>query len=354
MSKILTRYLTKEVFIASIVVTFLLMLIFLSHQMVRFLSYAASGKLASNILLQLMGYEASYLFSLLLPLALFLGIIWVYGGLYANNELRVMQACGLSIKKLFLQTSVLAIFITTLVLFLMLWVNPYVAKEKYDLIERGKAANNVIDTILPGRFQVTNNGARVIYVERLSRDHRKADNIFIADQRLQVMSVVSAAQGYQASGLKPSDRFIVAENGNRYEGVPGQNDYKVTQFQNYKVRMPVVELNSKYQDEEMIPTLQLWSKYDNSANAAEFQWRLSVALSVLLLAALAIPLSQVKPRQGRYFQLFIGILIYLVYVNLLFISREWVSKKIIPIDIGMWWIHGALLLLIITLLVRRR
>src|SRR6202000_2196053 len=33
---------------------------------------------------------------------------------------------------------------------------------------------------------------------------------------------------------------------------------------------------------------------------AEFEWRLSTPLSTLLLGMLAVPLSRVQPRQGRY------------------------------------------------------
>lgn len=349
-TNILSRYLTKEVLSATAVVTFLMLLIFLSHELVRFLGYAALGKMAANILLQLMSFEIPYLLAFLLPLGFYLGVIWTYGGLYTSNELRVMHACGMSTNRLLKQTCLLALLIMSMVFILMLWVNPWIAKAKDQVFAQGKAADNMIDAIIPGRFQVSRSGTRVVYVERLSRNHKRADNIFIADQKSVAnetgsdhWSVVSAASGYQTRENPDQDRFLVAEKGNRYEGVPGQSDYKIMQFQKYMVRVPDIQLNLQHQEQEEIPTKQLFQTYADPRNAAELQWRLSVPLSVILLAVLAIPFSQVKPRQGRYTSLLIAILVYIIYMNLLFVARSWVEQKVIPIGLGVWWVHLLLL-----------
>ena len=65
----------------------------------------------------------------------------------------------------------------------------------------------------------------------------------------------------------------------------------------------------------------------NPAAAAELQWRFALPISVLMLALLAIPLSHVRPRQGRYSHILPAILIYIVYMNLLFIARNWVERN---------------------------
>jgi lipopolysaccharide export system permease protein len=347
---ILSRYLTLEVASAATVVTFLMLLIFLSHELVRFLGYAAVGKLAANVLLRLISLQIPYLLAFLLPLGFYLGIIWSYSGLYANNELRIMHACGMSINHVLKLTAILAVVVMLIVCVLMLWVNPLIAKSKDQVFAQGKAVDNMIDAILPGRFQESRSGQRVVYVEHLSRDHKRADNIFIADKKNEPSEttgsdkwdVVSAARGYQTDE-KHQDRFLVAEKGNRYEGVPGQSDYKIVQFERYKVRVPDLNINSQHQEQEAIPTKQLIQTYDDPHNAAELQWRISVPLSVLLLALLAIPFSQVKPRQGRYFQLLLAMLIYIIYMNLLFVARSWIEQKIIPIYLGVWWVHIAML-----------
>src|SRR6185295_7106295 len=121
---IISRYLIKEVLSAFLAVTFILLLVFICNQFVRYLSYAASGKVGANILLQLLGLEIPNLLALLCPLGIYLGIIFTYGRLYADNEIRVMQACGFSTRQLLIITSQVALFTAIMISFLTLWVNP--------------------------------------------------------------------------------------------------------------------------------------------------------------------------------------------------------------------------------------
>jgi lipopolysaccharide export system permease protein len=355
---ILSRYLTREVFGSLLAVTFILLLIFLSNQLVRFLSYAAAGKMASSILLQLLGFEIPYLLALLLPLGLYLGIILAYGRLYADNELNVMQASGLSQKQLMKTTSYFTVAITALVLVLMLWINPYIAVKKGRAIAESLSAENVLAAIMPGRFQASSDGRRVVYVESVSRDRKVADNLFFADQ-VKVpeeentpswWSVVSAVRGYQTIDRETHKHFLVAEDGNRYEGIPGQNDYKIINFKIYLVQIPGMSMDNFHQQTEAIPTSTLLTQYADPMSAAELQWRLSIPLSAFLLSLLAIPLSHVQPRQGRYSMLFPAILIYVVYVNLLFVARNWVEQKSVSIMLGMWWVHILFLLIVASVI----
>jgi lipopolysaccharide export system permease protein len=344
---ILSRYLTREVFGSLLAVTFILLLIFLSNQLVRYLSYAAAGKLASSVLLQLLGFEIPYLVALLLPLGLYLGIILAYGRLYADNEMSVMQACGLSQKKLITVTSFFTLAVTIIVLILTLWINPLITVKKERAIVESMSAENVLATLMPGRFQASNDGRRVVYVESVSRDRKTADNLFFADQvktpveenTPTTWSVVSAVRGYLFVDKLSDRHFLIAEEGYRYEGIPGQNDYKIIQFKKYSVQIPSISANTIRLETEAIPTLKLLSLYENPMDAAELQWRISIPLSAFFLSLLAIPLSHVRPRQGRYSALFPAILIYVVYVNLLFVARNWIEQKSIPIWLGMWWVH---------------
>jgi len=354
---IISRYLIKEVCYALVAVTVVLLLVFLSNQLVRFLSYAASGKIAANVLLQVMGFEISFLLALLLPLGLYLAIIATYGRLYADNELSVMQSSGFSTKRLVLLTMRCAVMVMIVVMVLTLWVNPSIAKVKENLVSQGVASGNVINNLMPGRFQLTNDENRVFYVESIARNHQQANNLFVAERKksaidntLTSWTVLSAAKGYQMTDRATHDKFVVAVEGYRYEGTPGQNAYKIIQFSKYAVKLPEQTIEAVHQAQEVTPTSFLWHHYhENLKNAAELQWRLSMPLSVLLLALLAVPLSYVRPRQSRYAQFLPAILVYIVYVELLFTARDWIEQKTIPTYLGLWWVHGLLIVCIVAL-----
>ena len=97
---IIHRYLSREVTASLLVVITVLLLAFLSQQVVRYLNYVAVGKIPTNVLLELISFEVPYLLSLLLPLALYLGIILAYGRLYADNEMAILQLCGFNQNRL--------------------------------------------------------------------------------------------------------------------------------------------------------------------------------------------------------------------------------------------------------------
>lgn len=83
---------------------------------------------------------------------------------------------------------------------------------------------------------------------------------------------------------------------------------------------------------------------------AELQWRLGVPISTLLLALIAVPLSRSRPREGRYGRLAIGLLVFIVYLNMLSAAKAWVEQGTISPELGLWWVHGSMLLLALSLL----
>ena len=80
------------------------------------------------------------------------------------------------------------------------------------------------------------------------------------------------------------------------------------------------------------------------------QWRLSVPLALLVLTFLAVPLSRSAPRQGRYGGVAAGVLVYIIYVDMLGAAKVWVEQGQSPEYLGLWWVHvifiaaGAILL----------
>jgi len=354
---IISRYLTREVVNTLFAITIVLLLAFLSQQMVRYLNYVAVGKIPTGILLTLVSFEVPYLLAVLLPLGLYLGILLAYGRLYADQEMSILQMCGFGNRRLMQLTLFVAAVVTVIILVLMLWINPLVSAKRQQLMKSDEATVHMVQTLIPGRFQASPDGRFVMYVESLSRDRKRAENVFLAQEKKNAADpnrsawmLVLADEGYQIKDKGTQESYFVTAGGYRYEGTPGQNDYKIVQFKKYAVHIPQNEMRATHEEDETLPTLQLWHDYDNPKRAAEFQWRFSIALSAFLLALLAVPMSAVRPRQGRYLMLLPAVLIYIIYINLLFIARHWVEQGTVPISIGMWWVHGVVMLFILMVM----
>ncbi len=351
---IIFRYLSRELLTALCAITSIILLLFLSNQFTRYLSQAATGKFAGAILLRLIGIEIPHLLGILLPLGLFLAILFIYGRMYTDNEMTILTVCGISRTKLTLLTLPITLLVFITVSILSLWISPKLLMYRDTLLaQTGTAAQ--LETTLPGRFQEMNSGQRVFYVESISPDHQRMQNLFMAQLANDSTPnnpnwvIVTAKDGYQVVYPTTGDRFFVITNGRRYQGTPGKNDFSVVQFGKYGIRIESHAADITAQEETM-PTSALWhAKKNKNLALSELQWRLSMPLSVLLLTLLAIPLSRVKPRFGRYGQLLPAILMYILYANLLLVGRNWIEQNIIPAHIGLWWIHGLLLLAIITI-----
>lgn len=341
---IIFRYLTREVYSTLLAATIVLLLIFITNQLIHYLGEAASGGIPAKSVLQLMTLQVPLLLGYMMPLGLFIGILLAYGRLYVDNEMTVLSACGVSKWQLLAMTMGLTSFVVVLVAFLTLWLEPKVAWYR-DHIFAEAAIASPLETVFPGRFQTLDKGKWVLYVGDVSRDHKKMRDVFAANfpgQFNAPWTIVSAQGAYQAA-QKNGDQFIVLTNGSRYLGIPGQKDFQIVHYGEYGVRLQSGKLHMNSETEYM-PTTELIKKGNkNPKVAAELQWRLTMPVATLLLAFLAVPLSQVKPRSGRYAKLLPAILIFIAYVDLIFVAQGAIRKGTISPLPGIWMVHAGML-----------
>jgi lipopolysaccharide export system permease protein len=353
---IISRYISREILNALTLVMVILLFAFLSQQIVRYLNFVAIGKIPTNVLVQLISFEVPFLFALLLPLGLYLGALLALGRFYADNEMIVMQMSGYGERRIFTLIMRLGLIVSSFVFILMLFVNPLVSVKQKQLMKSDEATLHLIQTLIPGRCQASPDGRHVMYVEKLSRDHKRAENVFLAQEKKsdnneegrKSWMLILADQGYQIKDPQYQIPYFVTADGFRYEGAPGQNDFKITQFKKYAVHLPEPEIHSLRHDTETLSTTELWNTYNDPKHAAELQWRVSIGIATFLLAILAVPFSILQPRKGRYFILLPAILIYIVYMEGLSIARRFVEQNDIPSLIGLWGVHLLMIIFIIV------
>ncbi len=347
---IIWRYLTKEVYGTLLATTAIVLIILISNQFIHYLDQAAAGNLPLKTVMQVMSLQVPLLLGILLPLGLFLGILLAYGRLYADSEMLVMFACGMSKKQLLTVTLIISTLISLVVAFLMMWLEPKMVGIKRHVLQQA-ASSSPLERIYPDQFMSLKNGEIIVYVKEIGDTRQSVGNVFIAEHdqsnNWNVIMANAAEQRDNADG-----RYIVFKDGKRYTGTPGKLDYQVTDFNEYGVRLDAPVLTPPARADSM-SMAELWRLRDQNLDyAAELQWRISLPLSVLILSLIALPLSQVKPRHGRYAQLIPAIIIYIIYADLLFLSQAWIKKGAIGIFPGMWWVHAIMLLLATFLLTR--
>ena len=345
---IIHRYLNKEVGQTWLAVSTVLLVIILSSVLVRFLREAAAGALSGEAVFYLLGLKVLIYMELLLPVAFFLAVMLALGRWYRDNEMGALAACGVSPMSLYKPLLWLAVPLAVAMAVLALYVAPWAARLGYQISERLEKSPG-LSAVIAGRFKEVGNGRLVFYVERVSKDRERMHNIFIQSRRHGTLNLLSAASAYQTVDQKTGERFVVMLNGYRYEGLPGQANFKIVRFAKQVLRIPRQGNERVQYRSDAASTAALW-RARTKGDMAELEWRISMPLSALLLTLLAVPLGRSSPRQGRYGQLVAAILVYVVYVNMLGVAQVWIEHGNISPRLGVWWVHGALLLFTAALL----
>ena len=350
---IVFRYLSREVLVTLSAVSAVLLVIIMSGRFIKYLAQAAQGVLDPGVLFLIMGYRMPGFLQLILPLGLFLGILLAYGRLYLDSEMTVLSATGMSNRRLLGYSMAPAALVAALVAWLSLGLAPQGVAEVARILNQQDALTE-FDTLVPGRFQSMKDGSRATYTEALSEDRGQLSNIFISEKRSLAsqgkekakssdISLLVAERGRQEIQADGS-RYLILENGYRYDGRPGQADYRVIQYDTYGVLLPKPSVSNEIGEREAIPTRELIGSEKPRAQA-ELQWRLSIPLLVFVVTLLAVPLARVNPRQGRFLKLLPAILLYMTYLGLLIAARGQLDKGKIPMQLGLWWVHGLFLLI---------
>lgn len=340
---IISRYLFREILYILLALTVLLLLIYISHRFMAYLVQASVGELSAGSIFQLLALRLLSDLMLLLPLGFFLSLLLALGRLFKDNEITAMAACGIPVPV----SSIISfgVMFAGIIGILSLLVAPWAENERKILqVQLSTVAE--VGGIAAGRFKEFNHGHGIFYVERIDLNNNTMHTLFMQINLPHKQIITVAKHGYQT--MQMGELFLVLVDGHRYENKPGSLNYVVTEFAEHRIRIPKRLDASQSTRPEAMPTHLLWAAQIPSLQA-ELQWRLSLPLSVILLAALAVPLSYTTPRQGQYAKIVTGILIYLIYNNLLNVAKKWVERGEISTWIGVWWVHIGLLLIILIL-----
>jgi lipopolysaccharide export system permease protein len=366
---LINRHFSRELINCLLAVTLIVLVIFLGNQLIRYLNDAAAGNMALAVVGRLVLLEIPYLLALLLPITLFISVLLILGRMSVDHELIALKACGFSPWQQWQMIAKPCYCVAALVAVLALLAQPKIATYRNQLLATTNAGAS-IDTLIPEKFQTGLGGRYVFYVEKSSVDHKHLFNIFVAENKQpgangSEWNVIKAENGALVEDLSNQAQFIQISNGNRYIGNAGEAKFQVMQFQRYLMlsRNPqTTALNNQtdaYSTWQLLSLMKFTKASGGTKNlarlaAAELEWRVALPLSCLLLSILACLLGEIPPRYGRYARLFPGILFLIIYINLLFVTRNLVAQGSLNRVPGLFWLQLLMILFIVTYTLPRR
>lgn len=348
MFTVIQRYLVLEILKSSTATTLILFIILMSNTLGSVLADISEGKTPLQALLPVLVGQSVYILSLLLPLGFFLGVVFAFGRLYKDHELVVLQSCGYGYRSLFT-----VVLITMLpVLMLTAWCSIWLSA---DMLQRAK---NIIDAeqnihefqlLKVGRFNASRNSNHVFFMQSMSADRMQVFDIIIIRQGKQKNLFETARQGRHKVDKNTGDLFLEIGPGTRYDGTAGDADYNIIEFDRHGILLE--------KKENRASTLKSKQKYfsqiissDKHKDQVELLWRVTIPVTLIVLGLLAVPLSYIAPRQGRYGKIGYALLVFIVYLNLLGFSKTSLETGNLPLWLNFWWVHGLFIILTLILL----
>jgi lipopolysaccharide export system permease protein len=322
----------------------------LTTQLVRLLGRAAGGQVPSDAVIAFLGFFALGTLPVLLSLTMFISVLLTLTRGWRDSEMVIWFGSGLSLTAWARPVMVFALPQVALIAALSLFISPWAAQMAGQYAKRLESRDDVT-RVNPGVFGETSNRERVFFVESVSGTTNTVQNVFVASAQANKSGVSMSRSGH-TEVAQNGDRFLVLENGRRYEGVPGEADFRITEFDRYAAR---IETREGAEPAATPKSLATWALIANPSNVnlGELMWRIGIPASSLVLALLAIPMSFVNPRAGRSANLLFALFTYIVYNNLLSVSQARVAQGRLDFAVGSWLVHAGMVALLVVMFAQR-
>ena len=415
---ILRRYMTRQVASTTALVLGFLVVLLLGGRMIRYFGIAAEGRLDVGLLFAIIGYNLPYFLELVLPLSFFIGLMLVFGRLYVDQEMAVLNSSGISRGRLARLMIPFILLLFVIEAGLSLYGKPWGVRNS-DNIWQQQSLSSAFDLIRPQSFISSNDYH--LYVGGMNEDRTELQDVILvqtgdkdkaegakpdlppvnqttvdeaddaepaaptlspqADRTITELTrpVASAAKKAEADAKADRDVIVLAKRavqvvgsdtgdttqldlfqGRRYEVGADSLVYNQVSFERYRISInqppkdiitddnvatqslpvlwqaatgqaaPVIDLNADSTTNEPAPT-QKPDQQKILAAQAELGYRLSLPWLIILAPMLAVPLAQVRPRQGRWLRLLPAILIYASCALVVISLKNSVTKGSIPV-----------------------
>src|ERR1700694_4423109 len=240
---IFERSLQRELAYTAGAVFLVLLTLMLTTMMIRIVGFAASGQVDPRDVVVLIGLTVIGYLAVIMIVTLFVSILFVLTRWYRDSEMVVWLASGGS------QTGPIkpgAVFSTPIILAIVFFafvVWPW-SNLQSKLIKARFQQRDEVSLLAPGQFRESLTSHRVFFIEKMSPDQGHVQNVFVTSTEGGKVNVVVSKNGHTETA-KDGTHFVVLENGRRYDGEPGQPDFRIMEFQRYGVKIaqqPVINV----------------------------------------------------------------------------------------------------------------
>jgi lipopolysaccharide export system permease protein len=334
--RILDKYLLKELSLTFIAVLTVLLLITFGSEATRLLAEAMQGKVPSELVFKLLLLKIPPALEIILPLVALLAVILAFGRLYQDQEMVVLQSSAIAPQYFKKMVVVFLLPIVLLMVWISMLVSPWTYQQERILLTDAQQISPV-SGLVAGKFNTLPNNQGVLYSKEIRADGTM-ESVWIKLLSAETDLILSA----------PIGRFewieqrvvLVLEDGYSYQGlssdlVTGSRSVSVQKFAVFRGVLPELTPTKAKTKKFEKPTVELWGS-DDLKDQAMLQWRIATPIGILILGLIGLKMSRTGPRQGRFAKIFLALVLYIVFNQLLIVGREAIENGNLPVAVGLW------------------
>ena len=329
--RILDKYLFKELTLTFFAVLSVLLLITFGGEATKLLAQAMQGKVPSSIVFELLFLKIPPALEIILPLVALLSVILAFGRLYQDQEMVVLQSCGITPSYFKKRVFIFLIPVALFMAFVSLYVTPWSYQQERNLFDQAQTVSPVVG-LEAGKFNHLPKGQGVLFAKEISDSGH-----------LQSVWLKFLNQGEETILTAPNGRFewidnrvvLILEQGYNYQGLETQERVTIQKFERFEGYLPELTPVNSIAEKTEKTTLALFGSSDLEEQAL-LQWRLIAPLGVVILGLIGLKMSRTGPREGRFAKIFIAMLIYIVFNQLMLVGRDAMGNGSLSPIIGLW------------------
>ena len=314
-NNILSKSFNLEVFKSTTSILTILFLLVIGSRFVSYFEQASEGLIDPSVILYAVFLRVPDFISLLLPLSFFIGILITVSRLYADREIYAYFSTGISpitlIKFIFPQALIYMVF----TLILSLYIAP-VSKEISNELLKVNTFEEQIASLAPGEIYGIKGSKSFITVGENNETNLK-NVIFFNDVGEDSILISADSLNISSSQL---DYELLFENGSLTAGVFSNDAKMISSFKKFEFPLVNNQTHTRTSFENIFSSI-------NIDDSLEYQWSISLSITILVLMVIAVYIGKVEPRQGRLSVILPGMLIYILYLSLLLLGRDHIAQN---------------------------
>jgi len=334
---IIHRAFIKEVLQTCSVVTAVLFSILFVIRLVDFLGHAAGGNIPIDGIFLLLMLKMILYLDILIPLVLYISTLLTIGRWIRDNELTVINACGIGMGQFIKPAMVLFVIVGSIVAIFSLYLSPLSAEVERSIQHEYRNRTD-ITSIIPGVFTKTRSGNGVYFVEGYDEKTNTFRDIFFYKINNNEEGVVIADSGHKTLDIKTNEDYLILKNGTQYRSSASTKQFSVIYFDTYTMRLKHPK-DSYYVLPVKARSTATLLEDNHQISIGEFHWRIAKVVMLPILLIYALSFSSITYRRNRFPGMLAALLVYFTYSNILGLFVALIRRGDLNPHFALWIVH---------------